>query len=169
MGAESHADYYLTGQDGWRESEKDGERREMPQHRSFEVAARDGLNVELSIDRMIQDMVESELQSIVEEYNPISASIIVSDPKTGYVLGMGNAPDFDPNKFNKADHSQQRNRALADVYEPGSTFKIVAVCAAMNEGLVEADDLIDCSIATVQRGSRRRDCPAIIIRWEKSR
>ena len=63
----------------------------MPQHRSFEVAARDGLSVELSIDRMIQDMVESELQSIVEEYNPISASIIVSDPKTGYVLGMGNA------------------------------------------------------------------------------
>jgi len=159
MGAESHADYYLKGQDGWRESEKDGERREMPQHRSFEVAARDGLNVELSIDRMIQDMVESELQSIVEEYNPISASIIVSDPKTGYVLGMGNAPDFDPNKFNKADHSQQRNRALADVYEPGSTFKIVAVCAAMNEGLVGADDLIDCSIATVQRGSRRMRLP----------
>ena len=73
MGAESHADYYLKGQDGWRESEKDGERREMPQHRSFEVSARDGLNAELSIDRMIQDMVESELQSIVEEYNPISA------------------------------------------------------------------------------------------------
>ena len=44
MGAESHADYYLKGQDGWRESEKDGERREMPQHRSLEVAARDGLN-----------------------------------------------------------------------------------------------------------------------------
>ena len=45
MGAESHADYYLKGQDGWRQSEKDGERREMPQHRSLEVAARDGLNV----------------------------------------------------------------------------------------------------------------------------
>ena len=68
-------------------------------------------------------------------------------------------PDFDLNKFNKADHSQQRNRALADVYEPGSTFKIVAVCAAMNEGLVGAEDLIDCSIATVQRGSRRMRLP----------
>jgi len=160
MGTESHADYYLKGQDGWRESEKDGERREMPQHRSFEVQARDGLNVELSIDRMIQDMVETELKAIVEEYEPISASIIVSDPKTGYVLALGNVPDFDLNKFNKADHSQQRNRALADVYEPGSTFKIVAVTGAMNEGLVDADDLIDCSIATVQRGSRRMRLPS---------
>lgn len=160
MGTESHADYYLKGQDGWRESEKDGERREMPQHRSFEVKARDGLNVELSIDRMIQDMVESELKTIVEEYEPISASIIVSDPKTGYVLALGNVPDFDLNKFNKADHSQQRNRALADVYEPGSTFKIVAVTGAMNEGLVAPDDLIDCSIETVQRGSRRMRLPS---------
>jgi len=160
MGAESHADYYLKGQDGWRVSEKDGERREMPQHRSFEVTARNGLNVELSLDRMIQDMVESELQSIVEEYQPISATIIVSDPKTGYVLAIGNAPDFDPNKFNIADHSEQRNRALADVYEPGSTFKIVAVCGAMNEGLVGPDDLIDCSIATMQRGSRRLRLPS---------
>ena len=160
MGTESHADYYLKGQDGWRESEKDGERREMPQHRSFEVQARDGLNVELSIDRMIQDIVETELKAIVEEYEPISASIIVSDPKTGYVLAIGNVPDFDLNKFNKADHSQQRNRALADVYEPGSTFKIVAVSGAINEGLVDADDLIDCSIATVQRGSRRMRLPS---------
>jgi cell division protein FtsI/penicillin-binding protein 2 len=159
MGTESHADYYLKGQDGWRESEKDGERREMPQHRSFEVASRDGLNVELSVDRMIQDMVESELKAIVDEYEPISASIIVSDPKTGYVLAIGNVPDFDPNKFNKADHSQQRNRALADVYEPGSTFKIVAVSGAMNEGLVGPEDMIDCSIATIQRGSRRMRLP----------
>jgi cell division protein FtsI/penicillin-binding protein 2 len=159
MGAERHADYYLKGQDGWRESEKDGERREMPQHRSFEVSERDGLNVELSIDRMIQDMVESELKAIVDEFEPISASIIVSDPKTGYVLAIGNVPDFDPNLFNKSDHSQQRNRALADVYEPGSTFKIVAVSGAMNEGLVGPEDMIDCSVTTIQRGSRRMRLP----------
>ena len=55
---------------------------------------------------------------------------------------------------------------MADVYEPGSTFKIVAVCAAMNEGLVGAEDLIDCSIATVQRGSRRMRLPSDHIRWQ---
>ena len=61
MGVELLADYYLKGQDGWRESERDGRRREMPQYRSFEVLARDGLNVELSIDRIIQEIAEDEL------------------------------------------------------------------------------------------------------------
>ena len=160
MGVERYANYYLKGQDGWKESEKDGRRHEMPQHRSFEVSEHDGLNVELTIDRMIQDMVEGELKGIVEEFDPISASIIVSDPKTGYVLALGNVPDFDPNLFNEAELSDQRNRALSDVYEPGSTFKIVAVSGAMNEGLVEPEDLIDCSISTVQRGSRRLRLPS---------
>jgi len=160
MGVERYANYYLKGQDGWKESEKDGRRHEMPQHRSFEVSEHDGLNVELTIDRMIQDMVEGELKGIVEEFDPISASIIVSDPKTGYVLALGNVPDFDPNLFNEAELSDQRNRALSDVYEPGSTFKIVAVSGAMNEGLVGPEDLIDCSISTVQRGSRRLRLPS---------
>ncbi len=160
MGVERYANYYLKGQDGWKESEKDGRRHEMPQHRSFEVSEHDGLNVELTIDRMIQDMVEGELKGIVEEFDPISASIIVSEPKTGYVLALGNVPDFDPNLFNEAELSDQRNRALSDVYEPGSTFKIVAVSGAMNEGLVGPEDLIDCSISTVQRGSRRLRLPS---------
>ena len=160
MGVERYANYYLKGQDGWKESEKDGRRHEMPQHRSFEVSEHDGLNVELTIDRMIQDMVEGELKGIVEEFDPISASIIVSDPKTGYVLALGNVPDFDPNLFNETELSNQRNRALSDVYEPGSTFKIVAVSGAMNEGLVGPEDLIDCSVSTVQRGSRHLRLPS---------
>jgi cell division protein FtsI/penicillin-binding protein 2 len=99
MGVEKTIDYYLRGQAGWREWERDGRRRELLQYRTREVPSEDGLNVELSIDRMIQDMVERELASVVEEYHPISASIIVSEPSTGYVLAMANAPDFDPNKF----------------------------------------------------------------------
>lgn len=159
MGVERYANYYLKGQDGWRESEKDGRRHEMPQHRSFEVSQRVGLNVELTIDRMIQDIVEGELEGIVKEFDPISASIIVSDPETGYILALGNAPDFDPNLFNESELAHQRNRALSDVYEPGSTFKIVAVSGAMNEGLVGPEDKIDCAISTVQRGSRRLGLP----------
>jgi cell division protein FtsI (penicillin-binding protein 3)/stage V sporulation protein D (sporulation-specific penicillin-binding protein) len=85
MGVERFANYYLKGQDGWRESEKDGKRREMPHHRSLEVSPSDGLNVELSIDRRIQDIVEEELEGIVGEFNPLSASIIVSDPSSGYM------------------------------------------------------------------------------------
>ena len=141
MGVERFANYYLKGQDGWRESEKDGKRREMPHHRSLEVSPSDGLNVELSIDRRIQDIVEEELEGIVGEFNPLSASIVVSDPSSGYILALANAPDFDPNKFNTSDLASQRNRALSDLYEPGSTFKIVPVGGAMDEGLVGVEIL----------------------------
>lgn len=160
MGVERFADYYLKGQDGWRESEKDGRRREMPQHRSMEVKASDGLNVELSLDRRIQDIVEEELAVMVKEFDPLSASIIVSDPKSGYILALANAPDFNPNFFNKAELSHQRNRALSDLYEPGSTFKIVAVGGAMNEGLITENDIIDCTASTIRRGNRNLRLPS---------
>lgn len=160
MGVERLADYYLKGQDGWKESEKDGRRREMAQHRSFEVSDRSGLNVELSLDRIIQEMVEKELRVVLDEFEPLSASMIVSDPKSGYVLALANAPDFDPNEYNHSEMSHQRNRALSDLYEPGSTFKIVAVSGAMNEGLVKPDDIVDCSVSSVRRGSRTLRLPS---------
>ena len=160
MGVERFANYYLKGQDGWRESEKDGKRREMPHHRSLEVSPSDGLSVELTIDRRIQDIVEEELVSLVGEFNPLSASIIVSDPRSGYILALANAPDFDPNKFNTSDLASQRNRALSDLYEPGSTFKIVPVGGAMDEGLVRGEDIIDCGESTFQSGSKRLRLPS---------
>ena len=86
--------------------------------------------------------------------------MIVSDPKSGYVLALANAPDFDPNLFFEADLATQRNRALSDLYEPGSTFKIVPVCGALNEGLVSADCLVDCSKSTYRRGSKLLRLPS---------
>jgi cell division protein FtsI/penicillin-binding protein 2 len=160
MGVERLADYYLRGQDGWKESEKDGRRREMPQYRSFEVEERPGLNVELSLDRIIQGIVEKELKHVVDEFNPLSASIIVGDPASGSILALGNVPDFDPNNFNKYELSAQRNRAVSDLYEPGSTFKIVPVCGALNEGLVHGNQIIDCSVSTYQNGSRKLRLPS---------
>ena len=77
---------------------------------------------------------------MVEDY-PLSASIIVSDPKSGYILTLANAPDFNPNLFNQGNGSS-KNRALSDLYEPGSTFKIVAVGGAMNEGLINEQILL---------------------------
>ena len=128
MGVERLANYYLQGQDGWKESEKDGRRREMPQYRSFEIQEQAGLNVELSIDRIVQEIVETQLLKIVEEYEPLSASVIVGDPKNGSILALANVPDFDPNRFNHYELSDQRNRAVSDLYEPGSTFKGSRCC-----------------------------------------
>ncbi len=159
MGIEQMTDYYLRGQDGWRETERDGRRRELLQFRTREIPPVDGLNIELSIDRMIQDIVERQLVQVVEEFSPLSASIIVSEPTSGYLLGMANAPDFDPNRFNYADMSDLRNRALTDLYEPGSVFKIVAVGGALNEGLVNSESIIDCSEAVSWRGGRKYRLP----------
>jgi cell division protein FtsI/penicillin-binding protein 2 len=108
---------------------------------------------------MIQNMVESELARIVDEYEPLSASMIVSEPATGSILALANVPDFDPNQYNKSELAAQRNRALSDLYEPGSTFKIVAVSGCMNDGLVKPNDIIDCSVGTIERGSRRLRLP----------
>ena len=60
-------------------------------------------------------------------------------------MALGNAPDFDLNLFNRVDLETQRNRALSDLYEPGSTFKIVPVCGALNDSLIGAEDIVDCS------------------------
>ena len=147
MGVEQALDYYLRGQSGWRETEVDGRKRELAAFREREVDPRDGLDVELTIDVYVQAVIESAMDTLVEETNPAGASIIVSDPSTGEIFGMANYPRFDPNEFWEYPVENQRNRALTDQYEPGSTFKIVPVSAALEEGLVSPDTMIDCGVA----------------------
>jgi cell division protein FtsI/penicillin-binding protein 2 len=146
MGVENALNYYLSGQAGWRETEVDGHRRELAAYREREVSPRNGLHVELTLDLFVQSVVESAMQQLVEETNPAGASIIVSDPASGEILGLANYPTFDPNVFWEFPIENQRNRALTDQYEPGSTFKIVPVSAALEEGLVGPDTIIDCGV-----------------------
>jgi len=153
-GTEQALDFYLEGQDGWRESEKDGRRRELAQFRFREVAPRAGLGAELSLDLVLQTKVEEELNAIVEEYEPASATIIISDAKTGEILALGNRPTFDPNFHGESEKSAWTNRALTTVYEPGSTYKIVAAAGALNEGLVRPDTMFDCSNSRVEYQGR---------------
>ena len=100
------------------------------------------------------------MRTIVGTYDPLSASIIVSDPASGYLLALGNAPDFDLNLFNRVDLETQRNRALSDLYEPGSTFKIVPVCGALNDSLIGAEDIVDCSESRYKVGSKSLRLPS---------
>lgn len=120
-GAESHLDLYLKGQDGWIESEKDGARRELAQFRSREVPVRDGDDVVLTIDSVVQHILEEELKTLAAKYAPHFATIIASDPMTGAILGMANYPSFDLNNYAKAPLEAQRNYAITDRIEPGST------------------------------------------------
>ncbi len=138
-GVEQAFNYYLRGQDGWVESERDGRRRELAQYRDREVLPHDGLNLQLCLDQMIQHIVEREVDRLAGEYDPESVSIIVSEPTTGALLALANYPSYDLNEYfntKKYPVGNQRNRALTDSFEPGSTFKVVPIAAALNEGLV---------------------------------
>lgn len=162
-GVESYADFYLRGQDGWREGERDGKRRELAQFRTREVKPVNGFNVVLSTDVIIQHMVEEELQRIVADFQPEKATIIVSDAQTGFILAMGNYPNFDLNKYNDpklSPLSAQRNFAITDQFDPGSTFKIVAASGALNDHLVSPKSLFDCSLEAIEyRGHLRKFMP----------
>ncbi|MGJ8653513.1 MAG: peptidoglycan D,D-transpeptidase FtsI family protein [Opitutaceae bacterium] len=162
-GIERFFDYYLRGQDGWRETERDGKRRELAQYREREVEPSDGLNVELSIDQMVQHVVEAEIAKVAEQYNPNGISVIVSEPATGAILGMANYPTYDPNEFyntKKYPIEWQRNRALTDVFEPGSTFKIVSAAGVLNEGIVNPSDMFQTGVARVSYKGRNLKLPS---------
>lgn len=158
-GVERHFDLYLKGEDGWIESEKDGTRRELAQFRSREVAARDGHDVVLTIDSVVQHIIEDELRDIAQQYNPTFATIIASDARTGRILGMGNYPSFDLNNYSKAPLEAQRNYAVTDIIEPGSTFKIVAAGAALDQGLVTPASTFDCGNPVINYRGRDLKLP----------
>lgn len=158
-GVEAVHDFYLRGQEGWRESERDGRRREMPRFRTREMPATDGLNVQLSLDLVVQHALEQEVERIVREYNPLGVTILASEPDTGFLLGLANHPTFDLNAFRTAPLDHQRNRAITDFYEPGSSFKIVAVGAALEEGIITAGDTFDCDLTSVEINGRRVGLP----------
>jgi cell division protein FtsI/penicillin-binding protein 2 len=160
MGVERYLDFYLQGQGGWRETEADVHRREMAQFRSREVEARPGFDVELTLDLVVQSYVEEALQHLVEKYQPEGASIIVSDPFTGDILALGNYPSLDLNAFWQYELGAHRNRAVSDLLEPGSTFKIVPVAAALEERLVNPRTLIDCSLPVVEHRGRSLRLPS---------
>ncbi|HKQ37059.1 MAG TPA: penicillin-binding protein 2 [Verrucomicrobiae bacterium] len=134
----------LRGVRGWRISETDHKRREIVVYRQQEVEAMPGLNVVLSLDVVIQNILESALDDAVQKHSPKSASAMVVRPATGEILGMAVWPDFDPANPGTADPDHMRNRIVADTYEPGSVFKIVAISAALNENLVTLSDTINC-------------------------
>jgi cell division protein FtsI (penicillin-binding protein 3) len=161
-GIEHYADFYLRGENGWLESERDGRSRELAQFRTREAPASDGFSVSLSIDTTIQHMAEEELATIAAQYDPEKATIIVSDPQTGFILALANYPSFDLNSFNKlarADQVRMRNIAVADEYEPGSVFKIVAVSGALNEGLVTTATEFDCTLEKIDYNGITRSLP----------
>src|ERR1700681_2942330 len=144
QGVESSMEEYLHGQDGYRYIEHNRAGQEMVLYRGQERAPRNGYQVHLTIDLNLQNIVENEIDAAMREYTPQKATIILMRPRTGEILAMANRPNFDLNLRADAKPEQMKNRAIIDMMEPGSTFKIVTAAAALNEHKVGPDSMIFC-------------------------
>src|SRR4051812_4541189 len=144
QGVESSMEEYLHGQDGFRCIEHNRAGEEIVLYRGDEMAPKDGYRVHLTIDLNLQNIVENEIDAAVREYSPQKATIILMRPQTGEILAMANRPNYDLNERSKAKPEQMKNRAIIDMMEPGSTFKIVSAAAALNERKVRPDTTIFC-------------------------
>ncbi|PYQ63294.1 MAG: penicillin-binding protein [Acidobacteria bacterium] len=108
-----------------------------------------GHDLYLTLDATVQHIVERELARAIEERHARRGSAIFLDPATGGVLAMASYPSFDPNDFAGYSPESWRNRAVTDVYEPGSTFKLVTAAAALEAGVVREDERIDCGMGVI--------------------
>ncbi|HEY9286115.1 MAG TPA: penicillin-binding protein [Pyrinomonadaceae bacterium] len=116
---------------------------------SAEVEAREGESIVLTIDRNIQHVTERTLAEAVRRERAKSGTAVVLDPRTGEILALANSPTFDPNGATRIPDEARVNQALQYIYEPGSTFKVVAYSAAIEEKLAKPDDNIDCQMGSI--------------------
>ena len=144
-GIEASFNAALSGTLGWRQTENDRRSRELAFFREEDVAPRPGLNVALTLDGGVQDIVESELAKGMERNGPVSIFGMVIRPKTGAILAMATLPNFDPNQIGaKTPMANLRDRIITDSFEPGSTFKTVVVSGALNEQVVALNHVFYC-------------------------
>ena len=111
-----------------------------------------GDNLILTLDRRVQYVAETALTRAVEKYKAKGGLALVVRPKTGEILASALVPGFNPNIFKKYGPSQRRNRIVTDTFDPGSTFKVFVVAAALEEGLVKPEDRIFCENGTYRIG-----------------
>ena len=108
-----------------------------------------GASLTTTIDRTIQYIVEQEITRTIAETGAAAMSVVVTNPLTGEVLAMANYPQFNPNEYSRYPAEFWKNRSITDVYEPGSTFKIVTAAAALEENLTYLDEIIDCQMGSI--------------------
>lgn len=135
-GVEAQYDDILTGTPGSMTLEQDPAGRPLPQAEFEYERPEPGRSLLLTIDKELQYFTQATLEAATQQYSADAGTAIVMKPQTGEILALANTPDFDPNKAGSFDEQERRNRAVTDVYEPGSAYKIVATSGALEEGVV---------------------------------
>ena len=123
-------------------------------YQSYEIASKPGQTVVLTIDQSIQYQAEQALNEAVNNSHAKSGTVIVLDPRSGDILALANAPTFDPNQVAASSKDTLSNWALQNIYEPGSTFKVVAFSAALEKKLARVDEHIDCQMGAITVAGR---------------
>ncbi|MDP3703728.1 MAG: penicillin-binding protein 2 [Candidatus Omnitrophota bacterium] len=134
----------LQGEAGWRQTLRDARGEPLIGPWTTETAPVDGLDLVLTIDSVVQQVAEETLAWGVKKYHAKGGCILVLDPYTGAILAMANAPTFDANVPTESPIDARRNRAVTDVFEPGSIFKIVTASALLELGRVRPDEVFFC-------------------------
>lgn len=152
-GMELAYDAWLSGENGAKEVLKDLHGRTVKELQLIK-SARSGQNLTLSIDLRLQYLAHRELRNAVEQSGARAGSLVILDVQTGEVLAMTNQPSYNPNDRNNARGAALRNRAITDLFEPGSTMKPLAVMAALESGKFKPNDVINTSPGYIQVGSK---------------
>ena len=150
-GVEQFYNTKISGEPGRLFLEKDANGKP---YESYEIASKPGQTVVLTIDQSIQYQAEQVLLAAVQRSRAKSGSVIVLDPRSGEILALANAPTFDPNRVADAKPETRSNWALQNIYEPGSTFKIVAFAAALEKKLARIEERIDCQMGAITVAGR---------------
>ena len=152
-GVEQYYNEKIRGESGKLYLERDGS-RERRVFDSYEVQPQPGQTVVLTIDQTLQYRTEQALFGAVERSRAKAGTAIVMDPHTGEILALATAPAFDPNEPAKNGGEARSNWALQNIYEPGSTFKIVPYAASLEKGLVTPADKINCQMGQITVAGR---------------
>ena len=131
-GLEAVYNNYLSGKDGWVRVLKDSASREIILSSQI-ITPQEGADIILSLDAQIQYWAEEYLEETIKDFKADSGSAVVMNGLNGEILALANYPSFNPNELGKVLPGQMRNRAVADIFEPGSVFKVVTLLAAVNE------------------------------------
>ncbi len=148
-GVESTYDDEISGRPGRMLIQTDARRQAFSR---VERPPTTGATIELTIDKYLQHIAERELRAAVRAHEADGGTVVMLDPHSGELLAVANEPSFNPNAFGMAPAAALRNRAVQDVYEPGSAFKLVTTSAALQEGLARRDELFDVSAGVIRIG-----------------
>jgi cell division protein FtsI (penicillin-binding protein 3) len=149
---ELNYDIFLKGQPGWAVFLRDARQKRLDLWQKM-VLPKDGFDLVLTIDEVIQYIAERELDKAFKKYHAKGASIIVMDPYTGAILALANRPTYDLNNPSGVTKDKTRDRAIADMFEPGSVFKIVTASAALEEKKVTEEDKFFCENGSYRVGA----------------